>query len=68
MLTLALVLSIVGCAGMIGVIGFGIYLAFRKPKLEEPLPDGIYHLHVKGRNRLTGAALYDLERVNGEEK
>lgn len=67
MLVLALVLSILGCVGMLGMIGYGIWLAFRKSPLPKPLPEGVYRVRVVGRNKITGAPIYDFALEKEED-
>lgn len=54
------ILSILGLLGFIAAMCVVVYLFWRRPKPETPLPEGNYHIKCVGINKSTGAAVYDV--------
>ena len=68
MITVALVLGVAGfMLSVVALICIGVYLAWKKPKPMDVLPDGVYHIRLTGRNKLTGAPQYEFEDVGEGE-
>lgn len=69
MVTFALVLGVAGfMLSVVAIICVGLYLAWRKPKQEEALPDGVYRLKFLKRDRVTGAPQYEVEDVENSKE
>ncbi len=71
MVTVALILGVAGfMLSVVAIICVGVYLAWRKPKLDEPLPDGVYRLKFLRRDKLSGTPQYEVEDIEetGEDK
>ena len=62
------VLISLGLVVAIGLMCFGVWLAWRRPKLEEPLPDGTYRIKCVGHDKLSGTPLYEAEVVEDSEE
>ena len=60
----AFILSLFGLLGFIASMCTVVYLFWRQPKKEIPLPDGTYHIHFIGQNPRTGAPIYDVDQVD----
>lgn len=58
------VLMILGLVGFIASMCLVVYLLWRKPHMEEPLPDGQYRMHFVGHNKQTGAPIYDVTELD----
>jgi hypothetical protein len=56
----AFILSLFGLVGFIASMCIIVRHYWRKPAVEAPLHDGMYHLHFVGHNDQTGAAVYDI--------
>jgi len=63
MVIVAFVFGLLGLCGAIAAICIGVYIAWHKPKLEEPLPDGVYKIKCVGRDKATGTPLYEAEEI-----
>jgi hypothetical protein len=68
MIILAFILGLLGLLGLMASICIGVYIAWRKPAIERPLPTGLYRITVIGRNRLTNAVEYKFDLVEEEKK
>jgi hypothetical protein len=67
MVTIEVALLLLGVGLVCASIVLGVYIAYRKPKLDKALPDGVYRIHFKGYAKLTGAPEYDIEEVEDGE-
>ena len=68
MVIVAFVLGVVGLLCAIATICLGVYIAFRKPKREVPLPSGLYRVTTVGYNKVTGVPEYEFDLVQEEKK
>ena len=68
MIVFAFVLGVLGLMGIIASICIGVYIAWSKPKVEKPIPIGLYRITAIGRNRLTGAVEYKFDLVEEPKK
>ncbi len=57
-------LMIAGLVGFIASMCIILYHFWRRPKQDEALPDGQYHIHFMGHNKHTGAPIYDVEQTH----
>ncbi len=64
----AWILSFFGLVGFITSMCVVVYLFWRRPKTEEPLPSGTYHVKVASVNQKTGAAVYEFEILDPDKK
>ena len=63
----AIILGIGGFVCIMIAMGIALRLALRRPKLDEPLPDGTYCIHFVGYNKLTSAPMYEAKDVAEKE-
>ncbi len=68
MIVTAFILGVVGVAGLVGVMCFGVYLAYRKPTKVETLTEGTYRVTVIGINKLTNQPQYQFELISEDAK
>ena len=68
MIVVAFILGVIGVTGCIASICLGVYIAYRKPKTETPVIDGLYRVKTVGRNKVTGAPIYEFDLVEEEKK
>lgn len=68
MVIVAFVFGLVGLIGAITAICLGLCAAYKKPRLEEALPDGVYKILLVGRDKLTGAPLYKATELEGSKE
>ncbi len=60
------VLLLLGLVGFIVSMCLVVYVVYHKTAAvpEKPLPDGQYHMHFMGYNKMTGAPIYKVDEVD----